>query len=144
MGGVTFFLSTLIRPFVYLKIRSMGFFTALKKMDSYGLLFEKWCGQTLLLVLFVIVSWNLWGPKVAGVPTLVISRFPLGSPRTKCHLDVGLVERHKIHYKGEGDGFPQVRAMVSFMSVSCPWLILAPKGSNYALTTLCLILCRPM
>jgi len=37
-----------------------------------------------------------------GVPTLAIWGPPLGSPRTKCHLDVGLVERHK----GEGGGFP--------------------------------------
>jgi len=43
-----------------------------------------------------------------GVPTLGISRLPFGSPGTKCHLDVGLVERHKIYYKGEGGGFPQV------------------------------------
>jgi hypothetical protein len=27
---------------------------------------------------------------------------------TKCHLDVGLVERHIIYYKGVGGGFPQV------------------------------------
>jgi hypothetical protein len=26
---------------------------------------------------------KLWGPKVAGVPTLAISRLPLGSLRTK-------------------------------------------------------------
>ncbi len=54
------------------------------------------------------------------VPTLVISRLPLGSPGTKCHLDVGLVDRHKVYYKGEGDGFPQVRAVVSLMSSSLP------------------------
>ncbi len=35
-----------------------------------------------------------------------ISGLPLGSPRTKCHLDVGLVERHIVYYKGEGDGPP--------------------------------------
>jgi hypothetical protein len=49
---------------------------------------------------------------------------PLGSPETKCHLDVGLVERHKIYYKGEGGGFPQIQAMVSLVSPSlhvvCP------------------------
>ncbi len=54
--------------------------------------------------------------KVAKVPTLGIS----GSLGTKCHLDVGLVERHKIYYKGEGGGFPQVRAMVSLVSPSMP------------------------
>jgi len=45
---------------------------------------------------------KLWAPKVVGVPSL-----------GKCHLDVGLVERHKIYYKGEGGGFPQVQAMVN-------------------------------
>jgi hypothetical protein len=30
------------------------------------------------------------------------------------------VERHKVYYKGEGGGFPQVRAIVSFVSPSMP------------------------
>jgi len=41
-----------------------------------------------------------------GVPTLAISRLPFGSLGTKSHLDVALVKRHKIYYKGEGGGFP--------------------------------------
>jgi hypothetical protein len=49
---------------------------------------------------------KLWAPKVVGVPTLAISGLPLGSPETKCHLDVGFIERHKVYYKGEGGGFP--------------------------------------
>jgi hypothetical protein len=49
---------------------------------------------------------KLWRPKVAGVPILTISRLPLGSPRTKSHLDVGPVEKCKVYYKGEGGGFP--------------------------------------
>jgi len=51
---------------------------------------------------------KLWGFKIARVSTLRISELPFGSPGTKCHLDVGLVERHKVYYKGEGGGFPQV------------------------------------
>jgi len=51
---------------------------------------------------------KLWGLKVVRVPTLAISGLPNGSPGTKNHLDVGLVERHKIYYKREGGGFPQV------------------------------------
>jgi len=70
---------------------------------------------------------KLWGPKVTGVLTLGISGLPNGSLGTKCHLDVGLVERHKVYYKGEGDGFPQVQAVVNFLSPSCPWFVLAPK-----------------
>jgi hypothetical protein len=49
-----------------------------------------------------------------------ISGLPLWSPKTKCHLDVGLMERHIIYYKGEGGGFPQVRAVVNFVSLSLP------------------------
>jgi len=44
---------------------------------------------------------KLWAPKVTGVLTLAISGLPFGSPGTKCHLDVGLVERHKVYYKGK-------------------------------------------
>jgi hypothetical protein len=45
-------------------------------------------------------------------------------------LGVGLVARHKVYYKGEGGGFPQVRALVSLVSPSlpviCPSTISAP------------------
>jgi len=63
---------------------------------------------------------KLWGPKVAKVLTLGISGLPFGSPGTKCHLDVGFMERNKVYYKGEGGGFPQVRAVVSLVSPSLP------------------------
>jgi hypothetical protein len=59
---------------------------------------------------------KLWSPKIAGVPTYAIS----GSPDTKCHLDVGLVERRKVYYKGEGGGFLQVRAVVSLVDSRLP------------------------
>jgi len=39
---------------------------------------------------------KLWGSKVAEIPTLRISRLPFRNPRTKCHLDVSLMERHKV------------------------------------------------
>ncbi len=38
----------------------------------------------------------------------------------KNHLDVGLVERHKVYYKGEGGGFPQVRVVVSVVNSCLP------------------------
>jgi hypothetical protein len=67
---------------------------------------------------------KLWDPKVAEVLTMKISGLPLGSPGTKCHLDVALVERCREYYKGESAGFPWVRAVVNFVSpkspVSCP------------------------
>jgi len=73
---------------------------------------------------------KLWGLKVARVPTLAISGFPLGSPGTKCHLDVGLMERHIVKYKGEGGSFPQVRAMVSLVSPNLPVVRLSTKSAQ--------------
>jgi hypothetical protein len=58
--------------------------------------------------------------KVEGVPTLGISGLPFGSPKTKCHLDVGCMEMHKFYYKGEGGGFLQVQAVMSLVSLSLP------------------------
>jgi len=85
---------------------------------------------------------KLWTPKVARVPTLAISGLPLGSPETKCHLDLDLVERHKLYYKGKGCGFPQVWAMVSLVSPSCLCLVLAPKVFQLCINHLMLVLCR--
>jgi len=57
------------------------------------------------LILIRGLHTKLWPFKVVGVPTLGISRLPIGSPRTKWHLGVGLVAMHIIYYKGEGGGF---------------------------------------
>jgi hypothetical protein len=71
---------------------------------------------------------KLWPRKVIEVPTLGISRLPLGSPRTKCHLNAGPMAKHKVYYKGEGGGFPQVRAVVSLVSLSLP--VARPSTKN--------------
>jgi hypothetical protein len=70
---------------------------------------------------------KLWGSKVPGVPFGAISGLPLGSPGKNSHLDVASVESCRVYYKGEGGGFPQVRAVVSLVCPCCPWLVLAPK-----------------
>jgi hypothetical protein len=44
--------------------------------------------------------------KIVGVPAVGILGFPLGSPRTKSHLNVAPVESYRIYYIGEGGGFP--------------------------------------
>jgi len=87
---------------------------------------------------------KLWRPKVAGVLTLAISGLPLGSHGTKSHLDVGPVERCRVYYKGEGGGFPQVRAVVSPVCPCCSWFVLAPKVLQLRTNHLVWVLCRPM
>ncbi len=71
-----------------------------------------------------------------------ISRLPLGSPRTKSHLDVTPVERRKVYYKGEGGGFPQVQAVMSLVSPNCPWFVLAPKVLELCTNHFVLVLCK--
>ncbi len=53
---------------------------------------------------------------------------PFGSPERKCNLDVDLVERQRVYYKGEGDGFPQVRVMVNLVNLSLPMVRLSTKN----------------
>jgi hypothetical protein len=60
---------------------------------------------------------KLWGSKISKVPAGGISGLPLGSPGKNSHLDVASVKSCRVYYKGEGGGFPQVRAVVSLV---CP------------------------
>jgi hypothetical protein len=87
---------------------------------------------------------KLWRPKVTWVPTLAISGLPLGNLGTKSYLDVGPVEKCKVYYKGEGDGFPQVRPVVSLVCPCCPWVVLAPKVLQLRINNLVWVLCKPM
>jgi hypothetical protein len=57
-----------------------------------------------------------YGPQSCGNPNF--GNF--GNPRTKCHLDVAPMERHRVYYKGEGGGFPQVYAMVRLVNLRLP------------------------
>jgi hypothetical protein len=60
---------------------------------------------------------KLWASKVAKDLILGISGLSFGSPKTKWHLSVGPVVKHKEYNKGEGGCFPQVWAMVSLVTL---------------------------
>ncbi len=66
--------------------------------------------------------------KVLEVQTETISGLLLGSPETKSHLGVGVAERRREYYMGEGDGFLRVWAMVSLVSVELPVACPSTKG----------------
>ncbi len=87
---------------------------------------------------------KLSNPKVTEVPTIGISGLPFASLGTKCHLDLALVERCIIYYKGEGGGFPQVQAVVSLVSLR---LLVAHPSTESAQTmhepTCCLVCANP-
>jgi len=81
------------------------------------------------LQLYFIFNLNQrFSHKVVGDLILGISGLSLRSLETKWHLGASLVARHKEHYKREGGGFLQIRAMVSFMSVCLPVACLCTKG----------------
>jgi hypothetical protein len=68
------------------------------------------------------LSKKLWPRKVAEVPTLAVPTL------TKSHLDVGLAERCREYYMGEGGGFPRVWVVVSLVSPKSPVACLSTKG----------------
>jgi hypothetical protein len=65
-----------------------------------------------------------------------------GVPGQNGHLDVVPVEWRRVYYKGEGGGFPQVRAVVSLVCPGCPWFVLTPKVFQLCTNHLVLVLCR--
>jgi hypothetical protein len=65
-----------------------------------------------------------------GTPPGTVSGLQLGSPGKKSHFDVASVERRREYYKGEGGGFPQVRAVVSQMSPIARGLSQHPRVSR--------------
>jgi len=67
-----------------------------------------------------------------------------GVPGGKIHLDVGSVASHKVYYKGEGNGFPQVRVVVNLMCPCCSWLVLTPKVLQLWINHFVWVVCRPM
>jgi hypothetical protein len=63
---------------------------------------------------------QLWASKITGIPILRILRFSPWNLRTEWYLGADPMAKHKIYYKGEVGGFPQVRAMVSLVSLCLP------------------------
>jgi hypothetical protein len=68
-----------------------------------------------------------------GISTLGISELPLGNLKRKWHLGVGLMAKHKVYYKGEGGGFPQVRVVMSLVSPCLP--VVRPCTKMFQLRT---------
>jgi hypothetical protein len=48
------------------------------------------------------------------------------------------------YYKGEVDGFPQIRVVVSLMCPNFPWFVLASKVLQLRINHFVLVLCRSM
>jgi hypothetical protein len=62
----------------------------------------------------------------------------------KSHLNVGSMANHRVYYKGEVGGFPQVQVVVNLVCPCCLWLVLAPKVFQLCTNHIVLVLCRPV
>jgi len=91
---------------------------------------------------FEVCSWSYGVPKLRESQLAWFRDSHLGVPGEKSHLDVGSMANHKVYYKGEGGGFPQVRAMVSLMCPCCSWLVLAPKVLQLCTNHFVWVVCR--
>jgi len=70
---------------------------------------------------------KLWAPKVARILILGILGLPFRSPRTKWHLGVSLMAKHKVYYKGEGGGFLEIWAVMNIINMCLPVVRLCTK-----------------
>jgi hypothetical protein len=70
---------------------------------------------------------KIMGPQSRRNPNFGNFETPTWESRDKCHLGANHMARHRIYYKGEGGGFPQVRTVVNLVSPSLPMVHLAPK-----------------
>ncbi len=52
---------------------------------------------------------------------------------------MGVAERHKVYYMGEGDGFPRVQAMVNQMNLELPMAYPSTKGAPECELTILLV-----
>jgi hypothetical protein len=90
---------------------------------------------------------EIMGPKSCqscGSPNFGNFETPTRESWDKMPFGCGLMERHKVYYKGEGGDFPQVRAVVSLVNPSCMWLVLASKVFQLCTNHFMLVLCRPV
>ncbi len=64
----------------------------------------------------------------SGSPVGTISGLHFESPGNLCHSDVASATSRREYYKGEGGGFPRVRAVVSLVCPSALGKSPTPKG----------------
>jgi hypothetical protein len=80
--------------------------------------------QRLHLFLKSHLNWRsankVMGPQNHERPNCGNFETPIWESRKKWHLGVGPVAKHRVYYKEESDGFPQVRAMMNLVSLCLP------------------------
>jgi hypothetical protein len=81
------------------------------------------------------------GPKVARVPTVGISRFPLGNPEQKAIWMWPPWRGAMYTLRGKVVASPKSGPWWVLWIQVCPWLVLAPKVLQLCINHLVLVLC---
>jgi hypothetical protein len=104
-------------------------FTWLQTTCDISLESSRWVLQLCLRLHFEfeVDSQSYGAPKSWESPLAQFRDSHSGVPREKSHLDVGSMASHRVYYKGDGGGFPQVRVVVSLVCSCCPGFVLAPR-----------------
>ncbi len=115
--------------FLIIKNQELTRFLACRWRATYRWkFFNKGYNFILNLILVEGLHTKLWGPKVVGIPTLGLT--PIWESWDKMSFGCEPRGKHKVYYKGEGGGFPQVRAVVSLVSPSLPVACLNTKSAS--------------
>jgi hypothetical protein len=69
------------------------------------------------------------GPQSCGSPNFGNFGTFTWESWDKCHLGAGLVSMHRVYYKGEGGGLPQIWAVVSLVNSNLPMARPSTKSS---------------
>jgi hypothetical protein len=113
-----------------LKVRNRPNFLACRWRATYQWNFQKdlqFCFKHHLDRRFAC---KVMGPKFVRIRTMGISRLPFGSPKTKCHLDVGPWPTTKYIIRWKVVASPKFGLWWVLWIQVCPWLNLAPKVLN--------------
>ncbi len=70
------------------------------------------------------------GPQSCKNPSCGNSRTPTWESQDKMPFDGGLMESHRVYYKGEGGGFPQVQVVVNLVNLNLLVLRLSTKSAQ--------------
>jgi hypothetical protein len=105
---------------------------------------EKLSTRTLLhtTLQFKVCSQSYGAPKLRESHLVRFLDCHSGVPRKKSHLDVGFVANHRVYYKEEGGGLPQIQAVVNLVCSCCLWLVLAPRVLQICTNHFVWVMCR--
>jgi hypothetical protein len=126
-----------------LKVRNRSNFLACMQRATYRWkAFDESYNFALDFIAIEGLHMKLCSPKVTGVPVVEFRDSYLGVLGQKAIWMWSSWRGAEYTTRGEGGGFPQVRAVGSLVCSNCSWFVLAPKVLQLCTNHFVLVLCR--